>query len=84
MRGPVVDRWRERPVPVGEFVGVLGALILVTLLFRSAVATLVTLGSAFAGLALGNAALAVASGFVDIPTVAPTIAIMHGLGAGID
>jgi RND superfamily putative drug exporter len=84
MRGPVVDRWRERPVPVGEFVGVLGALLLVTLLFRSAVATLVTLGVAFAGLALGNAALAVVSGFIDIPTVAPTIAIMLGLGAGID
>lgn len=84
MRGPVVDRWRERPVPIGEFVGVLGALVLVSLLFRSAVATLVTLGAAFAGLALGNTVLAVVSGFIDIPTVAPTIAIMLGLGAGID
>jgi putative drug exporter of the RND superfamily len=84
LRGPVVDRWRERPVPIGEFVGVLGALVLVTLLFRSAVATLVTLGAAFAGLALGNTVLAVVSGFIDIPSVAPTIAIMLGLGAGID
>ena len=84
LRGPVVDSWRERPVPIGEFVGVLGALVLVTLLFRSAVATLVTLGAAFAGLALGNTVLAVVSGFIDIPTVAPTIAIMLGLGASID
>jgi putative drug exporter of the RND superfamily len=84
MRGPVVDRWRERPVPVGELVGLLAALVLVTLLFRSVVATLVTVGSALIGLVLGNTVLAVVSGFVDIPTVAPTIAIMLGLGAGID
>jgi putative drug exporter of the RND superfamily len=84
MRGPVVDRWRERPVPVGELVGLLAALVLVTLLFRSVVATLVTVGSALVGLVLGNTVLAVVSGFVDIPTVAPTIAIMLGLGAGID
>lgn len=84
MRGPVVDRWRERPVPVGEVVGLLAALVLVTLLFRSVVATLVTVGAALVGLALGNTVLAVVSGLVDIPTVAPTIAIMLGLGAGID
>ncbi|RYC02383.1 MMPL family transporter [Nocardioides ganghwensis] len=84
MRGPVVDRWRDRPVPVGEFVGVLAALVLVTGLFRSVLATVVTVGSALLGLALGNTVLAVVSGFVDIPTVAPTIAIMLGLGAGVD
>lgn len=84
MRGPVVDRWRERPVPVGELVGLLAALLLVTLLFRSVLATVVTVGAALLGLALGNAALAVVSGFIDIPTVAPTIAIMLGLGAGVD
>lgn len=84
MRGPVVDRWRDRPVPVGEFAGVLAALVLVTLLFRSVLATVVTVGSALLGLALGNTVLAVVSGFVDIPTVAPTIAIMLGLGAGVD
>jgi RND superfamily putative drug exporter len=84
MRGPVVDRWRDRPTPVGEVVGLLAALVLVTVLFRSVVATVVTVGSALVGLALGNTVLAVVSGFVDIPTVAPTIAIMLGLGAGID
>jgi RND superfamily putative drug exporter len=84
MRGPVVDRWRDRPVPVGELVGVLAALVLVTVLFRSVLATVVTVGSALLGLALGNTVLAVVSGFVDIPTVAPTIAIMLGLGAGVD
>ena len=84
MRGPVVDRWRDRMPPVGEFIGILAAIILVTLLFKSFFATLVTMGAALLGLILGNGVLAVVSGFVDIPSVAPTIAIMLGLGAGID
>ena len=84
MRGPVVDRWRDRQPPVGEFIGIIAAVILVTLLFRSFFATLVTVGAALLGLILGNSVLAVISGFVDIPSVAPTIAIMLGLGAGID
>lgn len=84
MRGPLVDRWRERPVPLGEAIGLVAAIVLVTLLFRSFVATVVTVGSALVGLAVGNAVLAVVSGFIDIPTVAPTIAIMLGLGAGVD
>jgi RND superfamily putative drug exporter len=84
MRGAVVDRWRDREPPVGEFLGILAAIILVTLLFRSFVATLVTIGAALLGLILGNSVLAVVSGFIDIPSVAPTIAIMLGLGAGID
>jgi len=33
MRGPVVDRWRDRMPPVGEFIGILAAIIFVTLLF---------------------------------------------------
>jgi RND superfamily putative drug exporter len=84
MRGPVVDRWRDREPPIGEFLGIFAALILITLLFRSFRATLVTIGAALIGLVLGNSVLAVVSGFTDIPSVAPTIAIMLGLGAGID
>ena len=84
MRGPVVERWRDRQPPVGELIGIVAAVILVTLLFRSFFATLVTIGAALLGLIVGNTVLAVVSGFVDIPSVAPTIAIMLGLGAGID
>lgn len=84
MRGPVVDRWRDREPPIGEFIGIFAAFILVTLLFRSFTATVVTIGAALIGIVLGNTVLAVVSGFTDIPSVAPTIAIMLGLGAGID
>jgi RND superfamily putative drug exporter len=84
MRGPVVDRWRDREPPIGEFLGILAAFVLITMLFRSFTATMVTIGAALIGLILGNSVLAVVSGFTDIPSVAPTIAIMLGLGAGID
>jgi RND superfamily putative drug exporter len=84
MRGPVVDRWRMRDMPVGEVLGLVAAILLVALLFRSIAATIVTVVSALIALALGNSVLAVISGFIDIPSVAPTIAIMLGLGAGID
>jgi RND superfamily putative drug exporter len=80
----VVDRWRDREPPIGEFLGILAAFILITMLFRSFTATMVTIGAALIGLILGNSVLAVVSGFTDIPSVAPTIAIMLGLGAGID
>ncbi|MFM1767340.1 MAG: hypothetical protein RIR81_721 [Actinomycetota bacterium] len=84
MRGPVVDRWRDREPPIGEFLGILAAFILITMLFRSFTATMVTIGAALIGVILGNSVLALVSGFTDIPSVAPTIAIMLGLGAGID
>lgn len=84
MRGPVVDRWRDREPPVGEFIGIFLAIILITMLFRSFHATFITIGAALLGLILGNSVLEVISGFIDIPSVAPTIAIMLGLGAGID
>jgi RND superfamily putative drug exporter len=65
MRGPVVDRWRDRVPPIGEFIGIIAALLLVTLLFRSFFATLVTVGAAILGLILGNTVLAVISGSVS-------------------
>lgn len=84
LRGPVVDRWRKRSMPAGEVIGLLAAAVLVTLLFRSGWATVVTVGSALLGLALGSTVLVVVSGFVDVPIVAPTIAVMLGLGTGLD
>ena len=34
MRGPVVDRWRDREPPVGEFIGIFLAIILITMLLK--------------------------------------------------
>jgi len=59
-------------------------VLLLTILFRSVVAMTLTLVAAAFGLAGGMTLVALASAGVDIPTVAPTVAMMLGLGAGID
>jgi putative drug exporter of the RND superfamily len=84
MRGIVVDTGDDEMAPVGELIGVAAALLLLTLLFRSVVAMALTLVAAGFGLIGGLTLVMLASAGVDIPTVAPTIGMMLGLGAGID
>ena len=84
MRGQVIDMGDDEMAPVGELIGVAAALLLLTLLFRSVVAMTVTLVAAAFGLIGGMTLVMLASAGVDIPTVAPTIGMMLGLGAGID
>ena len=84
MRGQVVDVGDNAMAPVGELIGLAIALLLLTLLFRSVVAMTLTLVAAGFGLVGGLTLLALASAGMDIPTVAPTIGVMLGLGAGID
>jgi putative drug exporter of the RND superfamily len=84
MRGMAIDIGDEQAAPVGELIGVAAAVLLLTILFRSVVAMTLTLVAAAFGLAGGMALVALASAGVDIPTVAPTVGMMLGLGAGID
>jgi len=84
MRGMAIDIGDEQAAPVGELIGVAAAVLLLTILFRSVVAMTLTLVAAAFGLAGGMALIGLASAGVDIPTVAPTVAMMLGLGAGID
>jgi putative drug exporter of the RND superfamily len=84
MRGAVVDVGDEQPAPVGELIGVAVAVLALTLLFRSIVAMTLTLVAAAFGLIGGLALVGLASAGVDIPTVAPTLGVMLGLGAGVD
>jgi putative drug exporter of the RND superfamily len=83
-RGSLVDLQGERSTPVGELVGIVAALFILTWLFRSFWATVVTLAAALLGVVVGTTVLAFVSAFVDVPTVAPTLVVMLGLGAGID
>jgi RND superfamily putative drug exporter len=84
MRGMAIDIGDEQAAPVGELIGVAAAILLLTILFRSVVAMTLTLVAAAFGVAGGMVLIALASAGVDVPTVAPTIAMMLGLGAGID
>ena len=84
MRGIVADIAAEQTFPVGELIGVAIAIILLTLLFRSGAATFATLFGALLGVIAGQMLIAGLSEPLSIPEFAATIAVMLGLGAGID
>jgi RND superfamily putative drug exporter len=84
MAGPVVDAGNEAPVPLGEIAGVLVALVLLLAVLRSVRAALASLATAFLGVGLGFALLGLAAAETSVPSLAPTMAAMLGIGAGID
>ena len=82
--GAIVDQAEQATAPVGELIGIAVAVIVLTLVFRSAAAMALTLVSSLIALAGGLLLLQFASAFADFPSFAPTLGIMLGLGAGID
>jgi putative drug exporter of the RND superfamily len=84
LRGPVADVAEEQLAPVGELIGIAVAVIALTLVFGSVAAMLLTLISALIALAGGMMLLTLGAGATAVPEVAPTLAVMLGLGAGID
>jgi len=83
-RGTVIDYSEEMDMPIGEIIGIFIAIIILTLIFRSFLATGVTLLSALLSIAIGFMFLTLSAGALTISTVAPTVAMMLGLGVGID
>jgi putative drug exporter of the RND superfamily len=83
-RGVLVDLASEQDAPVGELVGIAIALILLTVLFRSLAAMAATLVGALIGVAVGQMLLAALAKPLGLPEFASVIAMMLGLGAGID
>jgi putative drug exporter of the RND superfamily len=83
-RGDIVDQAEQQMAPVGELIGVAVAIIVLTLVFGSASAMLLTLLSAGIALAGGLMLLTFGTRFADFPSFAPTLGVMLGLGAGID
>ena len=83
-RGVLIDLASEQSAPVGELIGVLIAIVLLTLLFRSGWAMAATLIGALLGVAAGQILLAVLAAPLGLPSFAAVIAVMLGLGAGID
>jgi RND superfamily putative drug exporter len=83
-RGMLVDLAAEQTFPVGELVGVAIAFVLLTLLFRSGAAMAATLVGALFGVMAGQILLTALAAPLDLPSFASVIAMMLGLGAGID
>jgi RND superfamily putative drug exporter len=82
--GQVVDQAEQQEAPVGELIGLAVAILVLTLVFRSGAAMLLTLISAGIALAGGLLLLAFATRFAAFPSFAPTLGVMLGMGAGID
>ena len=83
-RGVLIDLASEQSFPVGELVGIAIAFILLTILFRSFAAMAVTLVGALIGVMAGQILLTALQAPLDLPSFASVIAMMLGLGAGID
>ncbi|HEY6779048.1 MAG TPA: MMPL family transporter [Thermoleophilaceae bacterium] len=83
-RGQVVDEAEQQTAAVGELIGIAVAVLVLTLVFRSAAAMLLTLFASLLALAGGIMLLTLGSAVLDFPSFAPTLGVMLGLGAGID
>lgn len=83
-RGILIDLASEQTFSVGELVGVAIAFVLLTLLFRSGAAMAATLIGALIGVMAGQILLTALAAPLDLPAFASVIAMMLGLGAGID
>ena len=84
MSGEPVDGAATGGFPVGELVGLGIAVMLLIAVLRNLRAARNALAAAFAGLGLGFGALIWTAAATDVPGLAPTLAGMLGLGAGID
>ncbi|MFC9294780.1 MMPL family transporter [Streptomyces sp. NPDC057011] len=69
---------------VSELIGLLAAAAILFLAFGSLVAAALPIGMAVFGLTVGVATMTVLAGVTDVPTFAPVLGSMVGLGVGID
>lgn len=67
-----------------ELIGILAAAAILFLAFGSLVAAALPIGMAVFGLTIGVATMTVLAGVTDVPTFAPVLGSMVGLGVGID
>jgi putative drug exporter of the RND superfamily len=72
------------PGGVSEVVGILAALMILILVFRSAWAAVLPIITGVAGVGLSSLAVILLSHVITLPSVAPELGALIGLGVGID
>ncbi len=75
---------KERTTGPAEMIGIIAALIILFVTFRSVYSAILPLGVAVLGLAVGLSLVGLMGAVIDIPSVAPRLGTMIGLGVGID
>ncbi|HEX6165482.1 MAG TPA: MMPL family transporter [Acidimicrobiales bacterium] len=76
--------WAATEVEGQEGIGLIVALVVLLVAFGSVIAAGVPIATALIGVAIGMAGLGIMSGFTDVPDTSPVLAIMIGIGVGID
>ena len=83
-RGELFQTYSEAETSTGELIGLVAAVIILIVAFRSVIAMGLPIGIALFGLAIGITSMSLITYLIDIPSWAPQIASMVGLGVGID
>jgi RND superfamily putative drug exporter len=82
--GPVVARALQPPMGATEGIGLLAAIIILFVAFGSLLAMSLPILAAIFGVSIGLVFVTVLSHLLTVPSFAPYVAIMIGLGVGID
>jgi RND superfamily putative drug exporter len=82
--GQVIEQAEGFSIGPATFVGVIAALVILLLTFGSLLAAGLPLVTAGIGLITGTALIGLATHVMDMSNVAPELALMIGLGVGID
>jgi len=75
---------KERTTGPAEMIGIIAALIILFVSFRSIYSSILPLGVAITGLVVGLSIVGLLGALIEIPSVAPRLGTMIGLGVGID
>jgi len=84
MGGDLFFAFEGAQTGIGEVLGLVAAVVILLLAFGSLIAMGLPIGMAVFGLALGISSMSLIAYLVDIPSWAPVLGSMVGLGVGID
>lgn len=82
--GDLFFAFEEAETGAGEMIGIVVAVVILLVAFGSVIAMGLPIGMALFGLALGISSMPLVTYLIEIPSWAPQIASMVGLGVGID
>ncbi|MEV0799469.1 MMPL family transporter [Kribbella sp. NPDC050281] len=82
--GDLFYAFEEGQAGLGEAFGLIAAIIILLLAFGSIIAMGLPIGMALFGLALGISSLSLVTYLIELPSWAPVLGSMIGLGVGID
>ena len=67
-----------------EMIGIVMAIFILAIAFGSLVAMSLPIGTALIGIVVGSSSIGIMSGLIDVPKITGIVAMMLGLGVGID